>query len=260
MSHFSYPDPTNPGWTVVSYINPAHTVPSDPRRKAEFLEKRARFNLMRDSKMERARIRANDMHYAYVKTHMDHCRLWARRIRRDPKHALALAYEPEYFIYSPSDDQISSLGLLWCDGCERHVYPKHMTPILCTHCMDLPIPMSSSQNWNPVIIDKRTHGGEVLRGAYERMVRGRSGPRTTTGPAASKIEHAAEVGALAPPKQFTEDFIQRVVAARLKKGLTQETLAALINRKTADITLFERADLAFDPALKSQLMWKLDLA
>lgn len=261
MSRFFYPDPDESGWTVVSYINPDHVVPSNPKHRAEFLKERDRRDLARDAKMDRDRKRSNDMHYVYVREHLNHCRQWAQRIRRDPRYAHMLAYEPEYYIYNPSDYQISSRDLQWCGGCERYVYPKYMTSILCTHCMALPIPMSSSQNWNPVIIDKRVSGegvGEVLRDAYERHSRGKH--RGKTGPSAAKIERAAEDGALAPLKTFTPEFIRSVVDARLKKELSQEALAMLINRTVGDVSLFERGDLPFDPALKSQLAWKLELA
>jgi hypothetical protein len=73
------------------------------------------------------------------------------------------------------------------------------------------------------------------------------------------LEQNAEDGVFVAPKEFTEDFISKIVKTRNLRNLSQKDLAMLVNRPERDIRDLEAGNMPFDGGLKSLLIWKLGL-
>lgn len=242
-TRFFHADSEDPSFTVVTYRDPFTKKPT-----AEELLKR---DAARDRKMDLERKRSSDLLYVYHKCDAEHQIGWAQRIRRDPKYAIHLAYEPQYW-ESSDYDYVKGVDHPCCPGCNRFVRAKLMTGPVCTYCRALPIPYPQGQNWDPVIVDNRP------RDEHGNVIDRRRGPlpkRSTEAVRLTKVDAETYVA-----KKFDPEFIKSVVLRRNERGLTQEQVAHMVNRHVSDIRKFEMNEMTFDAALKSQLMWKLGLA
>ena len=112
----------------------------------------------------------------------------------------------------------------------------------------LPVPYYPHQNWEPCMVDKRSN-----RDRYGDQVFSDRHKIARQGVAASATEDDVQA-----PQRFEPGFIQRMVKARLSHNLTQEQLAQQVARPVNDIQRFEKGELIYDRALKSQLIWKLE--
>jgi hypothetical protein len=245
-TEFYYPDPQFSGFTIASYIDEDYkNLPS---------HKLAQLENARDRKRALERKRELDPVYYQRKVTAETMIAAACRARRDPKLALKLAYEPEYWEKSSSyydARECEHVENYFCKGCQRYVKPKLMHGTVCDHC-DRLIPKFGTQSWDPVVLDKR------LRDEHGVVIdKKRVRPKLSNEAVRLAKVDAAEVYKL---KNFETAFIKNVVLKRIERELTQEQLAHLVNRPCSEINRFESGQLQFDAALKSQLIWKLNLS
>jgi len=245
-TEFFYPSSEFPGYTVVSYIDDDYLNLSKSHR--------TKLALARDNKITLERKRELDPMYYHRKVTAETTIAAARRARRNPRVATKLSYEPEYWENSSSyydEKSCTHIENYYCKGCMHYVKPKLMIGTVCKHCADL-VPTFGSQVWDPVMIDKR------LRDEHGALIeKKRVRPKFSNEAVRLAKVAAADVYQIKP---FDAEFIKIAVSKRVERGLTQEQLAHLVNRPVGDIKRFEAGQMQFEAALKSQLMWKLELS
>lgn len=238
---FCYPCSEFPGYTYVNYTSPRRAWLTDSDRKT------LADNF--DDKIYQEQKRMNDPVYVHRKANAEHNIGWARRIRRDPRYLKLVSLEPHYWEEYPTDSSV------YCQGCQHYIRRSLIRDSVCKYCMNLPIPVPEGQNWDPLILDSRPrdeHGNLIDRQHAQKSGRPRMSDEAIR---LSKVDSAE----IYISKKFDDSFINTVVKKRLEFKLTQDELAQMVNRSVKDIRSFEKGELAFDPALKSQLVWKLEI-
>lgn len=270
-------DPEDSSFTLVSYKNP----------KMSGLSRRDIQNLKRDKSI-RARREARlmrDPMYVYRKNQEEYTLFWIRRLRKDPR--VANPNEPSFcspltkdlikIVTNEKGERQAVTKTIRvarnCPGCIQNVPLQYFhRGIACQFCLDLPIPVIQGQSHEPVIFDKRQRDADgnivstrsrITRTSgndWRRRTTNNTGRHGPTESQATKIERQIDEEGVFERKVFNKDFIKKVIDRRLERSLTQEAIASMINRTVGEVKKFEKGELDFDAAMKSQLIWKLELS
>ena len=171
----------------------------------------------------------------------------ARRLRRLRNYSQIqekLADPVEAYYYEKEQNDIAAAK-------RAEKLPKNSGKTLRTLIHE--IQMRSSSDRMPTVLKKNTNG--TAKTVERRTVKNTR--RKQTSRIQKQLEANADAGLL-NRVMFDPDFIHSVKVYRKNKGLTQASLAQLINVKPSEIRAFEHNELIFDASLKAVLAAKLN--
>lgn len=87
-----------------------------------------------------------------------------------------------------------------------------------------------------------------------------TGTRNQTGQRQGRVEASAESGAFGTLAPFEPEFVQAVIAARLKYGHTQQEMGVQLNMLANDIGRFERGEMLSATEIRNKLVTYMDRA